>query len=333
MNRSKQPEVVVITGASAGVGRATAQAFARRGAHIGLLARDPDRLVAACREVRDLGGRALALSADVADMDAVERSANELESTFGPIDIWINNAMVTLFAPFREIDANEFRRVTEVTYLGAVHGTMAALKRMLLRDRGCIVQVGSALAKRSIPLQSAYCGAKHAIIGFTDALRCELIHEYSNVHLSVVHLPSVNTPQFGWARNLLRRKPQPVPPIFQPEVVARAIVWAAHHHRRDVLVGGSTVKAEWAQKFFPRALDYYLGRTACEAQQSTATDDPGRDGNLWQPVAGGPGAHGRFDGGARDRSTTLWLTRNRNRIVLTGLGAAVLMCMMRKERR
>ncbi|HEX5464935.1 MAG TPA: SDR family oxidoreductase [Burkholderiales bacterium] len=333
MAYSEHSEVVVITGASAGVGRATAQAFARRGAHIGLLARDADRLDAACREVRALGGKALPLSADVADMDAVERSANEVESTFGPIDIWVNNAMVTLFAPFREIDAKEFRRVTEVTYLGAVHGTMAALSRMLLRDRGCIVQVGSALAKRSIPLQSAYCGAKHAIIGFTDSLRCELIHEHSNVHLSVVHLPSVNTPQFGWARNLLRRKPQPVPPIFQPEVAARAIVWAAHHHRRDVLVGGSTVKAEWVQKFFPRALDYYLGRTACEAQQSAAADDPGRSGNLWQPGSGDPGAHGRFDRDARDHSTVLWLTRNRNRIALAGLGTAALVCMMRKERR
>ncbi len=333
MDRSGNPEVVVITGASAGVGRATAQAFARRGAHIGLLARDPQRLDAACREVRQLGGKALALAADVADMDAVERSANEVERTFGPIDIWVNNAMVTLFAPFREMDADEFRRVTEVAYLGQVHGTMAALRRMLLRDRGCIVQVGSALAKRSIPLQSAYCGAKHAIIGFTDSLRCELIYERSHVHLSVVHLPAVNTPQFGWARNLLRRKPQPVPPIFQPEVAARAIVWAAHHRRRDVLVGASTLKAEWAQKFFPHALDYYLGRTACEAQQSTETDDPGRSDNLWQPVPGDPGAHGRFDRGARDRSTELWLTRHRNHIALAGLGAAALVCMARKGRR
>ena len=238
-------EVVVITGASAGVGRALVREFARRGAWIGLLARGPDGLEAARIEVEDAGGRALVLPTDVADADAVEAAASAVEQTFGPIDIWINNAMVSVFSPVREMTAAEFRRVTEVTYLGIVHGTLAALRRMLSRDRGTIVQVGSALAYRGTPLQSAYCGAKHAVQGFTESLRSELLHDGSRVRVTMVQLPALNTPQFSWVKSRLPREPQPVPPIFQPEVAARAIYWSAHHHRRELSIGLPTVAAIW----------------------------------------------------------------------------------------
>ncbi|HEX5454922.1 MAG TPA: SDR family oxidoreductase, partial [Stellaceae bacterium] len=261
-------ETVVITGASAGVGRAAAQAFARRGARIGLLARGAERLNAAAAEVRAAGGEALALPTDVADPDAVESAAAAVEREFGPIEIWVNNAMATVFAPFAAITPDEFRRVTEVTYLGFVHGTMAALKRMRQRDRGTIVQVGSTLAYRSIPLQSAYCGAKHAIVGFTDSIRSELIHAGSRVHLTVVLMPALNTPQFDWARNKMPHRAQPVPPIFQPEVGAEAIVYAAHSRRREIKVGGPTVEAIFANEVVPGWLDAYLARRAYDGQQT-----------------------------------------------------------------
>src|SRR5690348_4254057 len=247
----RKSEVVVITGASAGVGRATAAAFARRGARLGLLARGPERLQAAREEMEHLGGQALAVPTDVADPDAVERAADLVERQFGPIDVWVNNAMVTVFSPFSEIRPDEFKRATEVTYLGAVYGTMAALRRMLPRDRGAIVQVGSALAYRSIPLQAPYCGAKHAILGFTASVRTELLHNHSHVRLTMVHLPAMNTPQFSWCRTRLPRHPQPVPPIFEPEVAAQGIYWAAHHRRRELLIGGSTVKAVVGNKVAP----------------------------------------------------------------------------------
>src|SRR5438093_3561576 len=235
--------VVVITGASAGVGRAVACEFAKQGARIGLIARGVDRLNAAKKEIEELGGEALVLPLDVADADAIDRAAQQVEETFGPIDIWVNNAMVTVFAPIKDLTADEIKRVTEVTYLGVVYGTMAALRRMLPRDRGTIVQVGSALAYRGIPLQSAYCAAKHAIDGFMDSLRCELIHDGSGVHVTMVHLPALNTPQFRWVKSRLPRKAQPVPPIYQPEVAAEAIHWAAHHRRRELWVGAPTVQA------------------------------------------------------------------------------------------
>src|SRR5918911_1748378 len=241
MGPSSSPAVVVITGASAGVGRATAQAFARRGARVGLLARGRDGLEGARRDVEALGGRALVLPTDVANAEAVERAAEAVEREFGPIDIWINNAMVSVFSPVKKMKPEEYRRVTEVTYLGVVYGTLAALKRMLPRDRGVIVQVGSALAYRGIPLQAAYCGAKHAIQGFMDALRCELLHDGSHVRVTMVQMPALNTPQFGWVKSRLPHKAQPVPPIYQPEVAAEAIVWAAHHPRRELCVGFSTV--------------------------------------------------------------------------------------------
>jgi len=245
------PEVVVITGASAGVGRATATAFARRGARIGLLSRGPEGLQGARADVEGAGGKSLAIPTDVADYNGVEEAAAAVEKEFGPIDTWVNNAMTTVFSPLKDITPEEFKRATEVTYLGTVYGTMAALKRMLPRNRGCIVQVGSALAYRSIPLQAPYCGAKHAIRGFTDSLRSELLHDKRRVHLTMVQMPALNTPQFNWCKTRLPRHPQPVPPIFQPEVAAEAIVWAAHHHRREVYVGSSTVEAIMANKVAP----------------------------------------------------------------------------------
>src|SRR5579864_3257457 len=276
-----KPPVVVITGASAGVGRATAHAFARQGALIGLLARGTEGLEAAREEVEALSGRAVAIPTDVSNAEQVEHAASRVEDELGPIDIWINNAMTTIFAPFKEIMADEYKRATEVTYLGTVYGTMAALKRMYPRDRGSIVQVGSALAYRSIPLQAPYCGAKHAIRGFTDSLRCELIHDHSHIHLTMVQMPALNTPQFNWCKTRLPRHPQPVPPIFQPEVAAEAIVWAAYHKRREVYVGGPTVQAVEANKITPGLLDLYLGRTAYEGQQTDEPVEPNRPNNLF----------------------------------------------------
>lgn len=305
-------EVVVITGASAGVGRATAREFARQGAAIALLARDAKRLEAARREVESLGGEAIAIPTDVSDPQQVESAAERAEQELGPISVWVNNAMVSVFSPVRDLQPEEVRRVTEVTYLGVVHGTLSALRRMLARDRGTIVQVGSALARRSIPLQAAYCGAKAAIVGFTDSLRTELLHDGCNVHVTVVHLPAMNTPQFEWVKTRLPNHPQPVPPIFQPEVAARAIVWAAHHRRREVHVGRSTVSALWGQKFFPGLLDRYLGRTGYESQQSSEPLEPGRRDNLWETVPGDYSAHGIFDERASRHSPQLWVTTHRH---------------------
>ena len=291
--------VVVITGASAGVGRATARAFGREGACVGLIARDEERLNAAKLEVEKVGGRAMVLPADVSDFGLIDAAAQRMETEFGPIDIWVNNAMATVFAPFDKITADEFKRATEVTYLGCVHGTMAALKRMKSRDHGVIVQVGSALAHRSIPLQSPYCGAKHAILGFTDSLRSELIHNRSNVWITVVNLPALNTPQFEWSRTRMPRHPQPVPPIFQPEVAADAILWAARHRKREVDVGFSTIKAIMAEKIVPGFADRYLAATGYESQQTSESVNPNRPDNLFAPVRGEFAAHGRFDAQAR----------------------------------
>lgn len=312
-------EVVMLTGASAGVGRATARALAKRGATIGLLARGSAGLEATRREVEDLGGRALALEADVSDPERIEEAAATVEKRFGPIDLWINNAMVSVFSPAVKMTPEEFRRVTEVTYLGAVNGTLAALRRMVPRDRGTIVQVGSALAYRSIPLQSAYCGAKHALQGFTESVRCELLHDRSRVRITMVHLPALNTPQFGWVKSRLPRKAQPVPPIFQPEVAARAILWAAHHDRRELSVGGPTVLAIVSNHFVPSYLDRHLARTGYEAQQTGEAEDPGRPHNLWHPVPGDHGAHGAFDDRAHDFSLQLWLSQRLRAILVAVL--------------
>lgn len=315
------PKVVAITGASAGVGRATVRAFAERGTHIGLIARGQEGLEAAKEEVEKAGGRALVLPVDVAEAEQVEAAAERIERKLGPIDVWVNNAMTSVFSPIKEMTAAEFERVTQVTYLGCVHGTLAALKRMLPRDRGVIVQVGSALAYRSIPLQAAYCASKHAIVGFTESLRCELLHDKSNVKTSVVHMPALNTPQFGWVRTRLPRNPQPVPPIFQPEVAARAIVHAAEHPRREMWVGFPTMKAIVGEKFIAGLLDRYLARTGYDSQQTGGAVDPNRPDNLYHPVPGDWGAHGSFDKRAHGRSAQLWASRHRGTLGLLGLGA------------
>lgn len=308
MKKSRQ--VVVITGASAGVGRATARAFGRRGACVGLLARNRPALEAAKREVEDLGGRALVCPTDVADEKQVEAAATAVELEFGPLDVWINDAMVSVFAPVLEIRPEEFRRVMDVTFLGYVWGTQAALRRMRPRNRGAIVQVGSALAYRGIPLQSAYCSAKHAIQGFNDSVRCELLHDHSKVRVCMVQMPALNTPQFKWVLSRLPNQAQPVPPIFQPEVAADAVVYAATHRVREVFVGFSTVKAIVGNRFFPGLLDRYLGRTCFQAQQTEAPRDPVQPNNLFAPVGGDFGAHGDFGARARKFSLQFWLARH-----------------------
>jgi NADP-dependent 3-hydroxy acid dehydrogenase YdfG len=313
---------VVITGAGAGVGRATARAFGRAGASVALLGRGRDGLEAAAKEVEAEGGRALVVEVDVADAGAVEGAAETAEQELGPIDVWVNNAMVSVFSPVHELTADEVRRVTEVTYLGCVNGTLAALQRMRPRDHGTIVQVGSALAHRAIPLQAAYCGAKHAIKGWTESLRCELLHEHSHVRITHVALPALNTPQFGWVRTRLPGHPQPVPPIYQPEVAADAIVWAAEHAPKEISVGASTALTLLAQRVAPSLLDRYLGRTGFSSQQMDEPVQPGRPDNLWHPVAGDHGAHGRFDARAHRRSWQLEARKLAGDVVGTIVGAA-----------
>jgi short-subunit dehydrogenase len=321
---SKDAQVVVITGASAGVGRAVARRFADEGASIALIARGRERLGAAAGEVEAAGSRVLVLPLDVAESDAVEQAAEETEEKLGPIDVWVNNAMVTTFATVAETSPEELRRTTEVNYLGSVWGTMAALRRMRPRNRGTIVQVGSALAYRGIPLQGAYCGAKHALQGFLDSLRTELLHEDSKVHVTTVHLPALNTPQFSWARTKLSREPQPVPPIFQPEVAAEAIVWAARNPRRELWVGWSTVEAIVGSKIAPGLVDLYLARTAFDAQQTDDPVRPERPDNLFEPAPGDFAAHGRFEDRSKSRSVQLWTTMHR-RWLVGGAAAAAAM--------
>jgi NAD(P)-dependent dehydrogenase (short-subunit alcohol dehydrogenase family) len=304
-------EVVVITGASAGVGRATAQAFGRRKARVGLIARGHDGLEGAKREIERSGGEAIVLPLDVSDHKAVDDAAEEVEKAFGPIDIWINNAMCSVFSPIMEMTPDDYKRVTEVTYLGYVWGTLAALKRMKPRDRGSIVQVGSALAYRGIPLQSAYCAAKHAVQGFHDSLLTELIHDGSNVKVVMVQMPALNTPQFRWVKSRLPRKAQPVPPIFQPEVAAEAIVWSAYCDRREVNVCWPTVKAVWGNNLVPGYADHYLARHGYDAQMIDEPEDPNRPNNLWKPLSGDHGAHGVFDDRAIPHSIELELNKRR----------------------
>jgi len=312
--------VVAVTGASAGVGRATARAFARDGADIGLIARGRDRLDATRREIETAGRRAVVAEADVADPEQVEAAARRIEEELGPIDVWVNNAMATVFAPVWDTTPEEFRRATEVTYLGSVWGTMTALRRMRPRDRGVIVQVGSALAYRGIPLQGAYCGGKHALQGFLESVRAELLHEDSNVHVTMVQLPALNTPQFTWSRAKLPHSPQPVPPIFQPEVAADAIVWAAGHPRRELMVGWPTVKAIVGNALVPSIADRYLAHNAYAAQQTDEPVDPARRDNLFEPVPGDQGAHGPFDEDARPQSVQFRLSKHRIPL-LVGLAA------------
>lgn len=301
------------------------------GARVGLVARDHDGLQAAAKGVEAAGGEALAIPADVADAEAVEVAAESVESRFGPIDVWVNDAMTSVFAPFTEISSEEFRRVTEVTYLGIVHGTKAALRHMLPRDRGVIVQVGSALAYRGIPLQSPYCGAKHAVQGFTESVRCELLHDNSGVRLVMVQLPALNTPQFDWVRSKMPRRPQPVPPIYQPEVAAEAIVWAASHPRREVWVGGTTVGTILANRLIPGLLDRYLARTGYASQQTDEPVDADRPENLWHPVDGDHGAHGAFDQRSHPRSLQLWATTHRRWLALAGAAGAGVAVLARRH--
>jgi NAD(P)-dependent dehydrogenase (short-subunit alcohol dehydrogenase family) len=325
MDRSK---VVVVTGASGGIGRATAVAFGRRGARVALLARGDAGLKGAAKDVEAAGGKALPLPVDVADYDQVERAAAQIEDELGQIDTWVNVAFTSVFAPFMQIRPEEFKRATEVTYLGYVWGTRAALDRMVPRNRGTIVQVGSALAYRGIPLQSAYCGGKHAIQGFHDSLRCELLHGMSKVKVTMVQMPAVNTPQFSWVLSRLSKHPQPVPPIYQPEVAADAILYAADHpRRREYWVGAPTMATIIANKFAAGLLDRYLGRTGYRSQQIDKPYDPNRAANLWAPAdhTGGHdyGAHGVFDDRSTSRSYQLWAAQHRGLIAAAGAAAAV----------
>lgn len=319
-------EVVVVTGASSGIGRAIAKEFGAHGASVALLARSPEGLEGAGRDVEAAGGKALALPTDVADADQVEAAAKAAEEAFGPIDVWVNDAMTTVFAEFLQIEPKEYERATDVTYHGTVWGTQAALRRMKERDRGSIVLVGSALAYRGIPLQSAYCGAKHAIKGFFESLRCELRHDGSNVRLSMVQLPGLNTPQFEHCLAKTAKHPMPVPPIYQPEVAARAVYWAAHHDRRELYVGLPTVYTILGNKVAPWFAEWYLARTAFAGQQMQDVPlDPDRPANLFEPVPGDPGAHGRFDDPAHARSPQTWCATHRGVLGLTAAatGAAV----------
>ena len=319
-------QVVVVTGASAGVGRSVARGFAERGADVALLARGQAGLDAVAKEVSAAGGRALPISVDVADADQVDAAARRVEDELGPIDVWVNDAFSSVFAPFTEITADEFRRTTDVSYLGFVNGTRAALAHMRPRDRGVIIQVGSALAYRGIPLQSAYCGAKHAIQGFTESVRCELGHEGSGVRMTMVQLPAVNTPQFSWVLSRLGRRPQPVPPIYQPEVAARAVVWAADHPRREWWVGASTAATLIANAVAPGVLDRYLARTGYDSQQTDEPTSPNRPANLWHPVDDQDdyGAHGSFGDRAHARSLQWPLTTHRRTVWAAAAGIGLL---------
>jgi NADP-dependent 3-hydroxy acid dehydrogenase YdfG len=308
----KQPQVVVVTGSSGGVGRAIAHAFAKRGAHIGLLARGREALAQVVEEVESLGGQALAVGTDVSDHAQVEAAAAAVEARFGHIDLWVNDAMATVFAQFIHLEPDEFKRATEVTYLGTVYGTMVALSRMKPRDHGTIVQVGSALSYRAIPLQAAYCGAKFAIRGFTDSVRVELMHDKSNVHLTMVQLPAVNTTQFNWCRSKMPDHPQPVPPIYQPEIPAEAVYWASQHHRREVWVGASAVLAILGNRVAPSIADRYLARTGFKGQQiQDKPVSPERPDNLFQPQPQLAATHGIFDDQAKTRSPQMWMATHR----------------------
>ena len=320
----KTPLVVVVTGSSAGLGRAIAHAYAKRGCKLALLARNPEALAAAKQECEQLGGEAIFIPTDVSDADAVERAADQIEEQLGPIDIWVNNAMVSVFSPVKEMEASDYKRVTDVLYLGFVHGTLSALRRMLPRDRGTIIQIGSALAYRSIPLQSAYCACKHAINGFTDSLRCELIHDKSNVKVTAVQMPAMNTTQFDWVKNRMPHNTQPVPPIFEPEVSAAVVVAAgyAKNPRREYWVGSPTVEAILGQKIIPGLLDFYLGKTGYKSQQiASEPRDPDTPNNLYDFVPGVHSARGKFTERSSRTSAEVYVSLHREWFALGALAA------------
>jgi short-subunit dehydrogenase len=306
--------VVVVTGASAGLGRAITRAFAKAGADLCLIARGTEGLEAAKREVEEAGGRALIFPIDIANPEAVERAAGETEAKLGPIDVWVNNAMNSVFSPVRQMTPEDYKRVTEVTYLGHVYGTLSALKRMLPRDSGCVIFVGSALAYRGIPLQSAYCASKHAVEGFFDSLRAELMHDKSNVSVSMVQLPAMNTTQFGFVKSRLPYKPRPMGTIYQPEIAAEVIEYASRHNRREYYVGWPTVKAIIGNKVAPWYADWLLSINGYDGQMTTEPEDPNRKHNLWQPLPGDHGAHGRFGQKAKSFSLVTWASLHKGKI-------------------
>jgi NAD(P)-dependent dehydrogenase (short-subunit alcohol dehydrogenase family) len=336
MHPQRAPEVVVVTGASAGLGRATAMRFARDGAHIGLIARGQDRLEATRQDVVAAGGQAIVLPADVADASAVEAAAERVEQVFGPLTIWVNNAMTAVFSEVKDMRPEEYRRVMEVTFLGQVHGTLAALRRMLPRDGGVIVQIGSALAYRSIPLQSSYCAAKHAVLGFTQSLRSELLHYRSHVRVTMVEMPGLNTPQFDWVKSRMPRHPRPLGACYEPEVGAEAVVWAARHPRREVKVGYPTLQAIYGTKILPGIGDRYLADVGFRGQQTDEAVSPDRPNNLWAPVPGPYGARGSFSAGAKTSSLETWLATRGRLATLAGtalLGVAIAARAVRSQRR
>lgn len=330
-NNHFKGKVIVITGASGGIGRATAWEFAKEGAKIALLARSIEQLEATKKEVEGFGGKALVIQCDVADSAQVEAAAEKTERELGEIDVWVNNAMASVFSPFDKITMDEFKRVTEVTYLGTVYGTRAALKRMQPKNRGAVVFVGSALAYRGIPLQSAYCGAKHAIQGFYDSLRTELMHQKSDIKTCMVQLPGVNTTQFGWVLNRLPNKPKPMGKVYQPEVAAKAIVFAAAHNRREIYVGYPTFQAIIGNKIVPILGDYVLSKKGYKGQQTNEPVESGRKNNVWEPVPEDRGAHGAFGKNAAKKSFTLWASMNRDIVgAVSGLALAAVYFGLKK---
>ena len=320
MDQAKK--VVVVTGASAGLGRAIVREFAKEGADVALIARGIDGLEGAKKEVEACGGRALICQLDVADAEAIEKAANEIESTLGPIDVWVNNAMNSVFSPIKEMKAEEYKRVTEVTYLGQVYGALVALKRMQPRNRGSIIFVGSALAYRGIPLQSAYCASKHAIHGFYDSLRAELLHDKSEIQTCMVQLPAMNTTQFGFVKSRLPRKPRPMGTIYEPEVAARGIVYASKHNHREYYIGWPTVEAIVGNKLAPTVVDYVLAKTGFDGQMTSEPESPDRKDNLWEPIPGDHGAHGPFEKQSWSMSPEFWAAKNK--LPLAALSLAVI---------
>ena len=334
MKKDFKGKTVVIAGASAGLGRAMVREFAKHGANVGMIARGIDGLRAADNEVKELGGHGYIAQADVANTDEVENAAQKIEDHFGTIDVWINNAMVSVFGPFKKMEMKDFEHVTDVTYLGQVYGTAAALKRMIPKDKGTIILIGSALAYRGIPLQSAYCGSKHAIHGFFESLRSELIHDKSNIKLSMVQMPAMNTTQFSWVKSYLKNKPKPMGRIFEPEVAAKAVVQVAKCPQRELYVGYPTVKTIWGNKILPGYLDNYLARTGYQGQQTDEPVSVDRQNNLWKPVPGDHGARGNFTDSSWDSSPETWMATHKKTTfgILTGLAMGVTAAVILKNK-